>query len=87
MSILAWLIVGLIAGWLAGLVMRGGGYGIIGDIVVGIVGALIGGFLAGVVLGGDYVTGLNLTTIVVSFIGAVILVAILRAVAPGRTRV
>jgi len=87
MNILAWIIVGLIAGWLAGLVMRGGGYGVIGDIVVGIVGALIGGFIAGAVLGGDYVTGLNLTTIVVSFIGAVILVAILRAVAPGRTRV
>ena len=87
MNILAWIIVGLIAGWLAGLVMRGGGYGVIGDIIVGIIGALIGGFIAGAVLGGDYVTGLNLTTIVVSFIGAVILVAILRAVAPGRTRV
>ncbi len=87
MSILAWIIVGLIAGWLAGLVMRGGGYGLIGDIVVGIVGALIGGFLAGLLLGGDYVTGINLTTIVVSFIGAVILIAILRAVAPGRPRV
>ena len=87
MNIVAWIIVGLIAGWLAGLVMRGGGYGVIGDIIVGIVGALIGGFLAGVLLGGNYVTGLNLTTIVVSFIGAVILVAILRAVTPGRTRV
>ncbi len=87
MNIIAWIIVGLIAGWLAGLVMRGGGYGVIGDIIVGIIGALIGGFIAGAVLGGNYVTGLNLTTIVVSFIGAVILVAILRAVAPGRTRV
>ncbi len=87
MSILAWIIVGLIAGWLAGLVMKGGGYGLIGDLVVGIVGAIIGGFLAGLLLGGDYITGLNLTTIIVSFIGAVILVAILRAVAPGRTRV
>ncbi len=87
MSILAWIIVGLIAGWLAGLVMRGGGYGLIGDIVVGILGAIIGGFLAGLLLGGDYITGFNLTTIIVSFVGAVILVAILRAVAPGRTRV
>ncbi len=87
MNIIAWIVVGLIAGWLAGLVMRGGGYGIIGDIIIGIVGALIGGFLAGVLLGGDYVTGINLTTIIVAFIGAVILVAILRAVSPGRTRV
>ena len=44
MGILAWLVVGLIAGWLASMVMRGGGYGLIGDIIVGIVGALIGGF-------------------------------------------
>ena len=87
MSILAWIVVGLIAGWLAGLVMRGGGYGLIGDIVIGIVGAIIGGFVAGVLLGGDYVTGINLPTIIVSFVGAVILIAILRAVAPGRTRV
>ncbi len=85
MGILAWLIVGLIAGWLAGLVMKGGGYGIVGDIVVGILGALIGGFLAGVVLGvPDAVNGINLVSIVVAFIGAVILVAIVRAL-PGRS--
>lgn len=46
MSILSWILVGLIAGWLAGVVMRGGGYGVLGDIIVGIVGALVGGFLA-----------------------------------------
>jgi uncharacterized membrane protein YeaQ/YmgE (transglycosylase-associated protein family) len=87
MGILAWLIVGLIAGWLAGLVMKGGGYGIVGDIVVGILGALIGGFLAGVVLGvPDAVNGINLVSIVVAFIGAVILVAIVRAL-PGRSPV
>lgn len=83
MSILVWLVVGLIAGWLAGVVMRGGGFGILGDIVVGILGALIGGFLASVLLGGDYVTGLNLPTILVSFLGAVVLIAILRMI-PGR---
>ena len=44
-GILAWLIVGLIAGWLAGQVMKGGGYGLIGDIVMGIIGAFIGGFV------------------------------------------
>ncbi len=87
MNIIAWIIVGLIAGWLAGLVMRGGGFGIVGDIIVGILGALIGGFIAGLLFGGDYVTGLNVGTIIVAFIGAVILVAIVRAVAPGRTSV
>ncbi len=87
MSIIAWIVVGLIAGWLAGLVMKGGGYGIVGDIIIGIVGAIIGGFLAGLVLGGDYVSGINLPTIIVSFIGAVILIAILRALTAGRARV
>ena len=46
MGILAWIVVGLIAGWLAGMVMRGGGYGLIGDIVVGVIGALLGGWIA-----------------------------------------
>jgi uncharacterized membrane protein YeaQ/YmgE (transglycosylase-associated protein family) len=86
MSIVAWLLVGLIAGWLAGVVMKGGGYGCVGDIVIGIVGALIGGFLSSVFLGADYVTGLNLSTILVAFLGAVILIAILRALS-GRARV
>ncbi len=88
MGILAWIIVGLIAGWLAGLVMRGGGYGVVGDIIVGIVGALIGGFLASALFGiPNPVNGINIESIIVAFIGAVILIAILRAVAPARTGV
>lgn len=86
MSILAWLIVGLIAGWLAGLVMKGGGYGVIGDIVVGVVGGLIGGFLASVLFGADYLNGIDLISIVTAFVGAVILIAIVRAL-PGRSPV
>ncbi len=86
MSIIAWLVVGLIAGWLAGMVMKGGGYGIVGDIIVGILGALLGGFLAGVVMGGDFLTGINLMTLLVAFIGSVILIAIVRAL-PGRSPV
>jgi uncharacterized membrane protein YeaQ/YmgE (transglycosylase-associated protein family) len=79
MGILAWLVVGLIAGWLASMVMRGGGYGLIGDIIVGIVGALIGGFLASTLLNiPDAMTGINITSILVAFVGAVILIAILR---------
>ncbi len=85
MGILAWIIVGLIAGWLAGLVMKGGGYGVIGDIILGIVGGLIGGFLASAVFGvPNAVNGLNLTSILIAFIGAVVLVAIVRAVSGRR---
>ncbi len=85
MGILAWIIVGLIAGWLAGLVMKGGGYGVIGDIILGIVGALIGGFLASAIFGvPNAVNGFNLTSILVAFIGAVVLVAIVRAVSGRR---
>jgi uncharacterized membrane protein YeaQ/YmgE (transglycosylase-associated protein family) len=76
-AVIWWLVVGLIAGFLASMVMRGGGYGIIGDIVVGLVGALLGGFLASLVgLGSSGFVG----TIIIAFIGACILIAILRAV-------
>ena len=85
MGILAWLVVGLIAGWLASQVMRGGGYGLIGDIIVGVVGALIGDFLAATFLHmPDAVNGINITSILVAFVGAVILLAILRLVSGGR---
>ena len=85
MGILAWLVVGLIAGFLASRVMRGGGYGLIGDIIVGIVGALIGGFLAATLLKiPNAVNGINITSILVAFIGAVILIAILRMVSGRR---
>jgi uncharacterized membrane protein YeaQ/YmgE (transglycosylase-associated protein family) len=86
MGILAWIVVGLIAGWLASMVMRGGGYGLIGDIIVGIVGALIGGFLAANLLNmPGAVNGINVTSILVAFVGALILIAILRMVS-GRRR-
>src|SRR6266702_6161885 len=82
-SLIWWLIVGLIAGFLASVVMRGGGYGIVGDIILGIVGAIIGGFLAGLLgLGASGLIG----TILVAFIGACILIALLRAVSGGFSR-
>jgi uncharacterized membrane protein YeaQ/YmgE (transglycosylase-associated protein family) len=84
MGILAWIVLGLIAGWLAGLVMRGGGYGVVGDIILGIVGALVGGFLGSALFGWD-VTGFNLSSILLAFIGACIVIAIVRALAPGRS--
>ena len=82
-AVVWWLAVGLIAGFLASLVMRGGGYGIVGDIVIGIVGAIIGGFLASLVgIGAGGLIG----TIIIAFIGACILIAILRAVSGGFRR-
>jgi uncharacterized membrane protein YeaQ/YmgE (transglycosylase-associated protein family) len=75
---IVWLIIGAIAGWLAGLLVKGGGYGLIGDIIVGIVGALIGGWLAGA-LGISIGSGL-VASIITAVIGAVILLVILRAI-------
>ena len=78
MSIIVWLVIGAIAGWLAGLLVKGGGFGLIGDIVVGIVGAVIGGWLAGVL---DISIGSGLiASIITAAIGAVILLVILRAI-------
>jgi uncharacterized membrane protein YeaQ/YmgE (transglycosylase-associated protein family) len=86
MSIIAWLVVGAIAGYLAGFIVKGDErYGVVGHIVLGIVGALVGGFLAGLLLGGDYTTGINITTIVVAVIGAVIAVVAFNAIT-GRSR-
>lgn len=80
-NVLWWLVVGLIAGFLASRVMRGGGYGLIGDIVVGLIGAFIGGWLADQLgLGGS---SSLLVSIVIAFIGACILIAILHAVSRG----
>jgi len=79
---IAWLIVGLIAGFLAGKVMRGTGYGIIGDIIVGLIGAFIGGLLFGSFVHAEYAL---FGSIVIAFIGACILIAVVRAVAPGRS--
>jgi uncharacterized membrane protein YeaQ/YmgE (transglycosylase-associated protein family) len=85
MGLLTWLVVGLIAGWLAGLVVKGGGFGIIGDIILGVVGALLGGFLAGALFGvTDAINGFNLPTLIVAFIGAVIVVAIVHALTGRR---
>ncbi len=83
MGIIAWIVLGLIAGWLAGMIMKGGGYGIIGDIVLGILGALIGGWITSAVLGVG-ISGFNVTSLVIAVVGAIILVAISRAVTGGR---
>jgi uncharacterized membrane protein YeaQ/YmgE (transglycosylase-associated protein family) len=83
MGIIAWIVLGLIAGFLAGQFMKGGGYGLIGDIVLGIIGAVVGGFLASTLLGLD-VNGFNITSILIAFVGACIVIAIARAVTGSR---
>ena len=80
-SLIAWIIVGLIAGWLAGVVMKGGGYGVVGDIILGIIGALVGGFIAGAFGFGP--TNL-IGSIIIAFIGAVIVVFVVRLVTGRR---
>jgi uncharacterized membrane protein YeaQ/YmgE (transglycosylase-associated protein family) len=88
MGLLSWIVVGLIAGWLAGQVMKGGGYGLIGDIVVGVIGGLLGGWIATSVLHiGASVNGINLESILVAFLGAVVLLVLVRMLGGGRRRI
>ena len=77
-SLIIWLIVGGIAGWLAGMVVRGGGFGLIGDIIVGIIGGLIAGWLLPQL--GIFIASGIVGAIINSFIGAVILLIILRLI-------
>jgi uncharacterized membrane protein YeaQ/YmgE (transglycosylase-associated protein family) len=76
-GIIAWIVLGAIAGWLTNLIM-GGKEGVIATILLGIVGAVVGGFLIGRVLNLADVTGINITSIIVSVIGAVVVVAVYR---------
>lgn len=77
MGLLTWVIVGAIAGWLAGKVMKGRGFGLLGNIVIGVIGALVGGWLAGTLLNiSNAISGFNLQTIVVAFLGSVIILYI-----------
>ncbi len=85
MDILTWLIVGLIAGVLASLVMGGTGYGLIGDIIIGIVGAFVGGWLFRMLGVSVPLAGLA-GTILVAFVGAVVLLFIIRLVRRGSAR-
>jgi uncharacterized membrane protein YeaQ/YmgE (transglycosylase-associated protein family) len=78
MGFIAWIVVGAVAGWLAGVLVKGGGFGLIVDIIVGIVGAFIGGWLSGLLhisLGGGLIGSL-----ITAVIGAVILLLLLRLI-------
>jgi len=77
-GIIVWLLIGAIAGWLAGVLVKGGGFGLVGDIIVGIIGAFIGGWLAGVLhihLGSGLIS-----SILTAAAGAVVLLVLVRAV-------
>ena len=77
MNILVWIISGVVAGWIAGLLVRGRGFGLIGDLIVGLVGGLIGGWLAGLL--GIQASSL-IAQVLVAALGGVVLVAIIRMV-------
>ena len=80
MGFIASIIIGVLAGWITGKLMKGGGYGLLGDLLLGLIGSVVGGWLSSVLLGVDLTSGFNLTTLVVSVIGAVVVVMIYRLV-------
>jgi uncharacterized membrane protein YeaQ/YmgE (transglycosylase-associated protein family) len=80
-SILAWLALGLVGGALVGWVRGRRGRGLLGDMVVGVLGAILGGFMASVTLGLD-IAGLDWTSILVAAVGAALLIALLNALPP-----
>ena len=77
-TIIIWLIVGAIAGWLAGQVVAGGGFGLVGDIIIGIIGAVVGGWLLprlGIYIGGGFIAA-----VINAAIGAIIVLLVVRLV-------
>lgn len=83
MGILATIVVGLIAGWLASMVMKSRS-GLIVDLILGVIGGFVGGWLSGVLFGANLMSGINITSIIVAFIGAVIVLFLYRLVMRGR---
>ncbi len=83
MTVLGWIVLGLVAVWGASLLMGSGAYGLVGDIPAGILGGVVGGWLGSMLLGID-ATGVNLSSVAVAVVGAVIAIATFRAVAPDR---
>ena len=84
MSIIAWIVLGLIAGFIASKIVEGSGQGFFLNMALGIIGAVVGGFLYSLVLGGEGVTGVNIGSIIVSIIGAIIVLWVYNAVVAGR---
>ena len=85
MSIIAWLVVGAIAGFIASRLVPGDeGYGVLGGLIAGIVGALVGGFLFGALTNTDWTTGIDIPTLIAAIVGAIIVVFLWNAVARRR---
>ena len=76
-DLIIFLVIGAVAGWLAGVIMKGGGFGLVGDIIVGVIGSLIGGWLFGLL---GIAAGGLIGSIVAAVVGAIILIAILRLI-------
>ena len=88
LSLIGWLIVGAIAGWLASMFMGKSGYGLLGDIIMGIIGAFVGGFLVSLINPDFSMSGNSWwVTIPVAFIGAVIVIWLVRLVTRGNSTV
>lgn len=85
MSIIAWIVLGLIAGFIGSQIVKGSGSGVVGDIIVGVVGALVGGFLFNL-LGASGVTGFNLWSMVVAVVGSVVLLFAYHAIRGAMVR-
>jgi uncharacterized membrane protein YeaQ/YmgE (transglycosylase-associated protein family) len=83
-GIIAWIVLGAIAGFITNMIM-GGKEGILATILLGIIGAVVGGYVAGTILGIADVTGLNISSIVVAVFGGIIVVAVYRALVGRRT--
>ena len=76
-DLIIFLVIGAVAGWLAGVIMKGGGFGLVGDIIVGVIGSLIGGWLFGLL---GIAAGGLIGSIIAAVVGAIILIAILRLI-------
>ena len=76
-DLVIFLVIGAVAGWLAGVIMKGGGFGLVGDIIVGVIGSLIGGWLFGLL---GIAAGGLIGSIIAAVVGAIILIAILRLI-------
>jgi uncharacterized membrane protein YeaQ/YmgE (transglycosylase-associated protein family) len=84
--VLAWIVVGGIAGWLASVAVRGAGVGLVGDVALGIIGGIIGGTIVNA-FGIQGVSGLNIGSVIIAFLGAVILLLLMRLLGVGTRRV
>ena len=83
MGLIATIVVGLIAGWLASILMKSKG-GLLMDLIMGVIGGFVGGWLTSIFLGANLMSGINITSIIVAFVGAVIVIGVYRLITGRR---